>query len=46
MTSFQMLGSLHFSLELAGYPDQGEMNQFLERLKGKAVRVTIEEVEH
>lgn len=45
MTSFQMMGSLNFSLQLSSHPDQGEMNEFLERLKGKAVRVTIEEVQ-
>jgi hypothetical protein len=43
MTSFQMLGSLHFSLELQGYPDTGETNAFLERVKGKNIRVTVEE---
>lgn len=35
MTSFQMLGSIHFSLELLGYPNVGETNAFFERLKGK-----------
>jgi len=44
MTSFQMMGSLHFSMGLEGYPDQGETNALLERLKGKKVRITIEEV--
>jgi len=44
MTSFQMLGSLHFSLRLNGYPDQGEMNEFLGRNRGKPVRIMIEEV--
>jgi hypothetical protein len=44
ITSFQMLGSLHFSMQLEGYPDQGETNALLERLKGKKVRITIEEV--
>jgi len=44
MTSFQMMGSLHFSLGLSGYPDVGESNEFFDRLKGKKVRVTVEEV--
>jgi len=44
MTSFQMMGSLHFSMGLEGYPDQGETNSLLERLKGKKVRITIEEM--
>jgi len=43
-TSFQMMG-LHFSMGLEGYPDQGETNALLERLKGKKVRITIEEVQ-
>ena len=45
MTSFQMMGSLHFSMGLEGYPDQGETNALLERLKDKKVRITIEEVQ-
>jgi len=45
MTSFQMMGSLHFSMGLEGYPDQGETNVFLESMKGKKVRITIEEVQ-
>lgn len=44
MTSFQMMGSLHFSMELEGYPDQGGTNLFLERVKGKKIRITVEEV--
>lgn len=44
LTSFQIMGSLHFSMELEGYPDQGETNLFLERVKGKKIRVTVEEV--
>jgi len=45
MASFQMMGSLHFSMGLEGYPDQGETNALLKRLKGKKVRITIEEVQ-
>jgi len=44
MTSFQLMGSLHFSMSLEGYPNQGETNLFLERVKGKKIRVTVEEV--
>jgi hypothetical protein len=44
ITSFQMMGSLHFSMQLEGYPDQGETNALLERLKGRKIRITIEEV--
>jgi len=44
MTSFQMMGSLHFSMELEGYPDVGKTNAFLEALKGRKIRMTIEEV--
>ncbi len=44
MTSFQMLGSIHFSLSLDGYPDVGDTNRLLERLKNRSVVVTIEEV--
>ncbi len=43
-TSFQLMGKLCFSMELAGYPDVGKTNDFLERLDGKRVRVTLEEV--
>lgn len=43
-TSFQMTGKLCFSMELSGYPDVGETNEFFEQLKGKKVQVTIEEV--
>jgi hypothetical protein len=45
MTSFQIMGSLHFSMGLEGYPDQGETNVFLESMKGKKVRIIIEEVQ-
>lgn len=45
ITSFQLMGSLHFSLELSGYPDVGQTNVFFERLKGKQVRVIVEEVQ-
>jgi len=45
MTSFQMMGSLHFSMQLEGYPDQGETNAFLERMKGKQIRLVAEEVQ-
>jgi hypothetical protein len=44
MTSFQMLGSIHFYLCLDGYPDVGETNRFLEAVKDKQVILTIEEV--
>jgi hypothetical protein len=44
LTSFQMLGSLHFSVELEGYPDAGDTNTFLERVKGKKIRLVVEEV--
>jgi len=45
MTSFQIMGSLHFSVQLEGYPDAGETNAFLERVKGRKIRVTVEEVQ-
>lgn len=45
MTSFQLMGGIHFSIELTGYPDVGDTNRFLERLKGKPVLVTIEELD-
>jgi len=45
MTSFQLMGALHFSLELCGYPDVGQTNVFFERLKGKRVHVIVEEVQ-
>jgi hypothetical protein len=45
MTSFQIMGSLHFSMGLEGYPDQGETNAFLERMKGKKIRLVAEEVQ-
>ena len=45
MTSFQIMGSLHFSMGLEGYPDQGETNLFLEAMNGKKIRVTVEEVQ-
>jgi hypothetical protein len=45
MTSFQTMGGLHFSMELEGYPNQGDTNAFLERVKGRKVRVTVEEVQ-
>jgi len=45
MTSFQIMGSLHFSMQLEGYPDQGETNAFLERMKGKQIRLVAEEVQ-
>jgi hypothetical protein len=44
MTSFQMMGSLHFSVELEGYPDAGDTNAFLERVKGRKIRLVVEEV--
>ena len=45
MTSFQIMGSLHFSMQLEGYPNQGETNAFLERMKGKQIRLAVEEVQ-
>jgi len=45
LTSFQLMGSLHFSMQLEGYPDQGETNAFLERLKGKKISLMVEEVQ-
>jgi len=45
MTSFQIMGSLHFSMQLEGYPDQAETNAFLERMKGKQIRLVVEEVQ-
>ena len=45
MTSFQIMGSLHFSIQLEGYPDQGETNAFLERMKGKQICLVAEEVQ-
>ena len=45
MTSFQIMGSLHFSMQLEGYPNQGETNAFLERVKGKKIRLVVEEVQ-
>ena len=45
ITSFQMMGSLHFSMQLEGYPDQGDTNAFLERMKGKQIRLAVEEVQ-
>ncbi len=44
MASFQMMGSVHFSLKLDGYPDTGVTNEFLESLKGKTVKITVEEL--
>lgn len=44
MTSFQLMGGLHFSMELEGYPDVGETNAFLENMKGRRIRVTVEEL--
>jgi hypothetical protein len=44
MASFQTMGMLHIGTSLEGYPNQGETNDFLEVMKGKKVRVTVEEV--
>ena len=44
MASFQTMGMLHIGASLEGYPDQGNTNVFLEGMKGKKVRVTVEEV--
>jgi hypothetical protein len=40
LTSFGMMGSIHFSLEMPG--SLGDANQFLEGAKGKRVLVTVE----
>lgn len=45
LTSFQLQGSLHFSMQLEGYPDQGDTNAFLEAMKGRKIRVTVEVVQ-
>jgi|GEM_PF-701372 len=42
MASFQTMGILHIGTSLEGYPDQRETNVFLEGMKGKKVRVTVE----
>jgi hypothetical protein len=41
LTSFGMMGSVHFNLEMPGSVI-GDTNQFLEEAKGKRVLVTIE----
>jgi len=41
LTSFGMMGSVHFNLELPG-SIIGDTNQFLEEAKGKRVLVTVE----
>ena len=41
LTSFGMMGSVHFNLELPG-SIIGDTNQFLEGAKGKRVLVTVE----
>ena len=41
LTSFGMMGSVHFSLEMPG-SIVGDANQFLEEAKGKRVLVTVE----
>jgi hypothetical protein len=43
VTSFQMLGSIHISVELDGLgPGSKEVNDLLRTLKDKRVQVTIE----
>ncbi|VVB62601.1 Uncharacterised protein [uncultured archaeon] len=44
-TGFQSMGRLCLGLLLDGYPDVGQTNEFLARLKGKRVRVLLQEVE-
>ena len=41
LTSFGMMGSVHFNLEIPG-SFIGDTNQFLEEAKGKRVLVTVE----
>ena len=41
LTSFGMMGSVHFSLEMPG-SIIGDANQFLEGARGKRVLVTVE----
>jgi hypothetical protein len=40
LTSFGMMGSVHFSLEMPG--SLGDTNHFLEGARGKRVLVTVE----
>ncbi len=41
LTSFGMMGSIHFSLEMPGSLI-GDTNQFLEKANGRHVLVTVE----
>ncbi len=41
MSSFGMMGSVHFSLEMPGSLI-GDTNQFLEGIKGKRILVSVE----
>jgi hypothetical protein len=41
LTSFGMMGTVHFNLEMPG-SIIGDTNQFLEEAKGKRVLVTVE----
>jgi len=42
-TSFQSMGRLCMGFRLDGYPDVGETNEFLARLKGKRIRLLLQE---
>jgi len=44
-TSFQSLGRLCMGVLLNGYPDVGETNGLLEKLKGKRIKLLLQEVE-
>lgn len=43
-TSFQSLGRLCMGVLLKGYPDAGETNGLLESLKGKRIKLLLQEV--
>ena len=44
-TSFQSLGRLCMGVLLNGHPDVGETNGLLEKLKGKRIKLLLQEVE-
>jgi hypothetical protein len=43
--SFQMMGRVSLGVNLDGYPDVRDSNTFLEGLRGKRVRVLVQEVD-
>ncbi len=43
--SFQAMGRISIGVNLDGYPDVGDTNRFFESLRGKKVRVLVQEVE-